>query len=397
MTGTSSTSLAQRRLAICLISDDFRPAATGVGLHVQSVGSELARRGHQVSVVTTRREGEPSTETWEGLRLHRVFTVKIYDFYQALPSVATLQRILTREGPDLIHHHYAGFLMHRMSRVARAMRIPQVSTYHFSAEVLTQPLPMRPFRRLIRQAMVSTNNRCDAVISPSTSVTAAIRDMGICVPLHTISNPVVFGNIGDVKPAERQAGLTVLYAGRLGPEKNVGYLLSAFKDVLNGLPDARLWLAGQGPMRAQLKRRCDELAISNSVEFLGFLDHPALSRHYAACDAFVLPSLVEAQPMAVLEAMWFGKPVIVTDRIVSAREIVEHGVTGYVAAAADPASLSSLLMKLARDPAFRARMGVAARARVEAYRPEAIVDKLEDMYYGVVGKTALATSKPLLQ
>ncbi|HKK14186.1 MAG TPA: glycosyltransferase, partial [Gammaproteobacteria bacterium] len=63
-----------------MISDDFLPAATGVGIYIQRVAAELAGRGHHVSVITTRRRGEPSFEIWNGVRVYRTFTLKIFGF-----------------------------------------------------------------------------------------------------------------------------------------------------------------------------------------------------------------------------------------------------------------------------------------------------------------------------
>src|SRR5881394_2788466 len=65
-------------LNICMTSDDVHPAATGVGIHVQNISRELAKRGHRISILTTRRPGEPEQETWEGVRLYRLFTLKVY-------------------------------------------------------------------------------------------------------------------------------------------------------------------------------------------------------------------------------------------------------------------------------------------------------------------------------
>ena len=134
-----------------MVSDDFLPAATGVGTHIKLLAPELVRCGHRVSVITTRRKGEPEIEQWEGLSIHRMFTVPAYGFYQALPSGRTLRRIFETVKPDLVHHHYVGYMMMRVCSIAEARGLPQVSTYHFSSEVLTQPLPMRPFAPLVRR------------------------------------------------------------------------------------------------------------------------------------------------------------------------------------------------------------------------------------------------------
>lgn len=363
-----------------MVSDDFLPAATGVGVHIKLIAPELARRGHQVCVITTRRRGEPEIEQWEGVTIYRVFTVKVYGFYQALPSAATVRAILRGAKPDLVHHHYFGFMMRQVCMVAESFKLRQVCTYHFGAEVLTQPLPMRPFRGLIRRLMISFNNRFDLVIAPSQNLAKQIACEGVHSPVQYITNPVVFGDSTDVVPAERTPGFTVLYAGRLGPEKNIGYLIKAFAALQKAVPESVLWVAGRGPEAPTLESLCAQLGVSKRVKFLGFLDHPTLARYYAACDVFVLPSIQEAQPLVVMEAMWFGRPVIVTKAIVAAEEMVEQEFNGYIV---DPESVDDLtnrLRVLAAEPATRAAQGEASRQRAGAYQPELVVDALEGAY-----------------
>ena len=367
-------------LSICMVSDDFLPVMTGVGIHLKLVAPELVRRGHKVSVITTRRKGEAEVEQWEGVTIYRVFTLKAYGFYQGLPSIATVRSILARVKPDLVHHHYFGFMMLRACGVAESLKLPQVSTYHFSAEVLTQPLPMRPLRGLIRRLMVSYNNRFDMVIAPSQNLAKQIANEGVLSAVRYITNPVVFGDSAGVVPAERTRGFTVLYAGRLGPEKNIGYLIKAFAAVLKSVPDATLWVAGRGPEGPALESLCTQLRVSDKVKFLGFLDHPTLARYYAACDVFVLPSIQEAQPLVAMEAMWFGRPVIVTRAIVAAEEMVDQGVNGYIVDPDSVDDLTSRLKLLAAEPATRAAQGEASRLRASAYQPELVVNALEAAY-----------------
>ena len=371
-------------LSICMVSDDFLPAMTGVGVHIKLVAPELARRGHQVSVITTRRKGEPEVEQWEGVRIYRVFTLKVYGFYQALPSSGMVRSVFERVKPDLVHHHYVGIMMAQVCRVALAKGIKQVSTYHFSAEVLTQPLPMRPLRSLIRRLMVLYNNRFDLVIAPSQNLARQITGEGVSTTVHYITNPVVFCDSAAVVPAGRTTGFTVLYAGRLGPEKNIGYLMKAFAALLRQVPDAALWIAGRGPEGPALEALAEELGLGDRIQFLGFLDHPTLARYYAACDVFVLPSVHEAQPLVAMEAMWFGRPIIVTSAIVAAEEMVDQGVNGYIV---DPASIGDLTKRLAAqaaDRSLRVTQGAASRQRASAYQPQLVVDALEVAYRDLV-------------
>jgi 1,2-diacylglycerol 3-alpha-glucosyltransferase len=371
-------------LSICMVSDDFLPAMTGVGIHIKLIGPELARRGHRISVITTRRKGEAEVEQWEGVTIYRVFTLKAYGFYQGLPSTSTVRAILARIRPDLVHHHYVGFMMRQVCSVAIAHKLPQVSTYHFSAEVLTQPLPMRPLRGLIRRLMVRYNNRFDLVIAPSQNLAKQIANEGVLSPVRYITNPVVFGDSAGVVPADRSPGFTVLYAGRLGPEKNIGYLIKAFSAMLQTVPDAALWVAGRGPEGSALEALCAQLGVGDKVNFLGFLDHPILARYYAACDVFVLPSIQEAQPLVAMEAMWFARPVIVTKAIVAAEEMVDQGVNGFIVDPDSVADLTGRLNLLAAQPAMRAAQGAASLLRASAYRPELVVNSLEAAYRDVL-------------
>ncbi len=363
-----------------MISDDFLPAATGVGTHIKLLAPELVRKGHRVSVITTRRKGEALEEQWEGVTIYRVFTVPAYGFYQALPSGRTIRDILDKVRPDLIHHHYVGYMMMRVCRIAESLKLPQISTYHFSSEVLTQPLPMRPFASLIRRLLVSYNNRFNLIIAPSQNLALQIAIEGVRTPVRFITNPVVFDSNAEAIPAERTSAFTILYAGRLGQEKNIPYLINAFAVLLKTMPEAVLWVAGRGPEGPGLMSLCAQLGISEKIRFLGFLDHPTLARYYSGCDLFVLPSLVETQGLVAMEAMRFSRPIIVTKAIVSARELVEHGVNGYIVDPGSVPDLASRMLALASDPVLRASMGAASRQRAEAYRPGLVVLATEAAY-----------------
>ncbi|QID18729.1 glycosyltransferase family 4 protein [Nitrogeniibacter mangrovi] len=370
-------------LTVCLVSDDAIPAMTGVGTHIQLIAREMVARGHRVVLVTTRRAGQPEIEDWEGVRIHRVPSVRVFGFYQGLPSKRRIRDILTEEGVDLVHHHYASLMMKRVLAVAARLGLPQVSTHHFSAEVLTQPLVMRPMRGIIRAQMVAYSNRCDVVIVPSSSLSERLRADGVTVPLRHISNPVGFGDPAAVSPAQRNGAFVVLYAGRLGPEKNIGLLLRAFRRLREAVPDARLWIAGRGPTGPSLEALAGELGIRDQVDFLGFLDPAMLATRYRSCDLFVLPSVEEAQPLVVLEAMWFSKPVIVTRAIAAAREMVEPGVTGQIVDPADPSDLAERMIAFAQDDTGRLQMGAAGRERAAHYTPAAIVGELLELYLDV--------------
>lgn len=373
---------SSRKLHICLTADDFLPAGTGVGVHLKLVAPELARRGHRITMITSRRKGQVPSETWEGVHILRMPTLTAYGFPQALPSSARLRGLLTDLAPDLVHHHYAGMMMRRCTSVARELGLKQVSTYHFGPEVLTQPLPMRPLRGWVQRQMVDMNNRCDLVISPSSALVPKLQALGFTAPIRYIPNPVAFAPAPDLQRTS-DAAFTVLFAGRLGIEKNVQLLLKAFAELRHSMP-ARLRIAGRGPEDEKLRKLATELQISADVDFLGFLDHAALSREYAGCDIFVLPSLQEVQPLVAIEAMWFGRPVILTSALAAAAELVTSRKNGDIVDPHDPSDLAAKLKYMAEQPALRHAMGVQAREHAQQFKLSVVVNAVEAAYVEIL-------------
>lgn len=97
-------------------------------------------------------------------------------------------------------------------------------------------------------------------------------------------------------------------AGRLMPVKGLGYFLEAARGVLQARPEARFLITGDGPLRSELQTRAREMQIADAVQFLGF--RPDVADVVNALDVFVMPSIHEGLPMALLEAITLGKPIV---------------------------------------------------------------------------------------
>jgi len=174
-------------------------------------------------------------------------------------------------------------------------------------------------------------------------------------------------------------------AGRLARVKNQQVLLEALQQLRAMGIDAHLLLAGDGPMRATLERRALELGVSGRVTLLGAVSdvRPML----AALDVFVLPS-VETFSNAALEAMCMSLPVILND-VGGAREMVDDGVEGFVIRAAEmQARLPAMLAILCANPRRRARLGEAARQRIErCFSLDAMVAQYEKLLCAATEET----------
>ena len=157
---------------------------------------------------------------------------------------------------------------------------------------------------------------------------------------------------------------TFLYAGRLDPEKGLDVLLRAFARV-----PGELVLAGSGSDEGRLRSLADE-----RVRFLGPLDRDELVPIYAAADVFVLPSRSEPWGMVLNEAAAAGLPLVATNGVGAAHDLVEHGVNGFRVPVDDEDALADALTRLAADENLRRSAGARSVELVGRFTPEAWAD-----------------------
>jgi len=166
--------------------------------------------------------------------------------------------------------------------------------------------------------------------------------------------------------------------GRLSPQKDYPTFLRAARRVAEAFPRARFLVAGEGPLRGELAAYARELGLEGKAVFLGH--RPDIGAVVSALDVFVLSSLWEGLPLAVLEAMALGKPVVATCVPGTAEAVVE-GETGFLLPLGADRALAEKTISLLRDPALRRKLGEAGRARVEReFDRERMVDEHEALY-----------------
>lgn len=173
-------------------------------------------------------------------------------------------------------------------------------------------------------------------------------------------------------PQRGRAPFRLVTVCRLVEKKGTEYLLHALSLLGRDRSDLDVTLdvIGDGPLRGRLETLAVDLGLGDRVRFHGALPHEAVTNHLAAADAFVLPSVVAADgdmegiPVALMEAMASGLPVIST-RHSGIPELIEHGVTGYLADERDAEGLARVLETLVVSPEQRLAIARAARAKVE--------------------------------
>jgi glycosyltransferase involved in cell wall biosynthesis len=153
------------------------------------------------------------------------------------------------------------------------------------------------------------------------------------------------------------------FAGRLSEEKGVHHLIAAAHEVLAERPSARFLIVGDGPRRPELEAAARARGLDRRFDFSGFQGDT--SPWYAAMDAFVLPSLTEGTPMALLEAMAHGLPAIAS-AVGGVPAVIGDRVNGLLVPAGDAGALQAAMLALMNDAALRHSLGENAVRSVEA-------------------------------
>ncbi len=207
----------------------------------------------------------------------------------------------------------------------------------------------------------------DRVVAPSRATAEELaRDYGVAgaavIPNGVAPLPRETG-APAVAPSPA-GGLVVLYAGRLRTRKAVAVLLEAVARARREVPGIALELVGDGEQRPALRAQAERLGIAGAVRFVGAVPRAEMARRLAAADLFCLPSLYEGLPLAILEAMAAGLPVVAT-AVAGVPEAVDDGTTGLLVPPEDADALARALAALAADPERRRRMGEAGRRKLE--------------------------------
>jgi glycosyltransferase involved in cell wall biosynthesis len=184
----------------------------------------------------------------------------------------------------------------------------------------------------------------------------------------------------------------ILYASKLQAHKRPRDLLEAYARLARGMnPAPYLIFVGDGAERGALEARARELA-TDSVRFLGFRNQSELPALYDLADVFVLPSEREPWGLVLNEVMNAARPVVVSDRVGAAPDLVEDGVNGFMYPVGDVDTLADRLGRVLRDPERAAAMGRASLERVARYSYAADAEAFLAALDSLIGDRALAAA-----
>jgi len=254
---------------------------------------------------------------------------------------------------DILNVHNLGPLLYAGMPARLLPRGPRVVYTEHNQIYRANEAGRRRFRQYARVA--------HTIITVSHDLERTLRQsIGITTPMHVIHNGIDgtrFGTPSD-GALRRELGIdeeafVFGTAVVISEQKGVTYLLDAAKQVLAEEPDSVFVIAGDGPLRKELEARAAADGLAGSVRFIGYRsDIPAV---LASFDAYVLPSLWEGLPLALLEALAQGLVVVATS-VGGNPEVIEHGENGFIVPPRDADALARHLLRVRREPELRERV-----------------------------------------
>jgi glycosyltransferase involved in cell wall biosynthesis len=305
------------------------------------------------------------------------------NLFRLARALARLYRLIRKERFTIVETftHHANLLGTPVAWLAGAP--VRVASHHGRVENFSPPL-IYLHRQVINRGIASDLVAVSERVRRAAVEQEHIRPERITVITNGI-NPQNQKPLLDVEKVSLRRSLGIefselllLTVARLKPQKGHAYLLDAIPEILKAVSTARFVFAGDGPLREELQAQADSLGIEHAVRFLGvYTEIPQLLQ---TADVFVLPSLWEGLPVAMLEAMLAGVPVVAS-QVEGVEEVIQNGKNGLLVPPGDPATLSRALIQLLQDRETLARLGSAGKATVvEEYTAERMCRKYEELF-----------------
>jgi glycosyltransferase involved in cell wall biosynthesis len=300
-----------RSPSILMVTARFAPDIGGTETHVAEVAARLEQRGLAVTVLTTDRTGDlPAREVVDGVPIRRI---RAYPSSRDWYIAPALLRAVRRSRADIIHVQGIHTAVAPIAMtVARLSRRPYVVTFHTGGH---RSALRRRLRNVQWGLLAPMLHGADALVAVSERERDQMADAAHLDRRRLAVIPNGAGFPGGIVPDVDVDPNLVLSVGRLERYKGHHRAVAALPELLRLRPGARLEILGDGPERERLAAQAVELGVADRVTIRSIpaSERAEMARSMAAAGLVVLQSEYEAHPLAAMEALSLGRPLLVAD------------------------------------------------------------------------------------
>jgi len=348
-----------------------------VEIHSYQHAIGLARAGHQVQVFTKRYANTPRRSEVDGVPVEALGTqVPLVGPFAFVVS-AFLHLLRNRTQVDVLHVHFASYFVIPAYLMRLVAGKPYVISCHGYDVIYLQ---RRRGWRILQRAMF-------AKASFMTAASGEIKQI-LVDKYHLSQEKVVVVHNGvdeeEIQKAQREAvetdRRTVVFLGNLRPVKDPITALKAFEAVHAGQADIHLSIVGDGQLRKELERYVDASGLRKAVDMKGHLSHQDALKELSSAEVFLMSSLSEGgNPLALMEAMALGKPIVAT-AVGGVKDVIVDGENGLTVEPGSPSRLASALVKVLGDRELADRIATNAKAASLEYTWTRVISTYETIY-----------------
>jgi len=386
-------------MKILISSDLHYPTINGVATFGRNLALGLAARGHEVMVIAPSQTSKRYKEVDVNHVVVRTASVPFvpYQNFRVSPTPGKeVKKAILEFDPDVIHIQMLMWIGQATMKYGNKFGIPIVSTNHAMPEnlmdnvVLLAPFA-RPINYMLRQYGARFHSKSDYLTLPTASAIKMFKATDkMTVPMEAVSNGIDLVRFQPGKPGKEiyekfdlpMDEPIITYVGRLDAEKHLPVLVKAFAEVLKSKP-AHLMIIGAGQDAVSLKELGYELGIFEHMTFTGRVTEEDKQLLHQVGTVFAMPSPMELQSIATLEAMASGQPVVAVDAG-ALGELCHNDENGFLVEKDNVAQMADGIVKLISDPVLHKRMSKESMAIAKTHDLNTTLDRFEAIYTRVI-------------
>jgi phosphatidylinositol alpha-mannosyltransferase len=360
-----------------IVTEYYYPLLGGISEQVHNTALRLRQKGHTVRIITSgldagQNDGPTSPDIIRiGRSVSLISNGSVAHVTIGTRFIGKLERILDREGFDLLHLHSP--LVPTLPLLALLKtKCPAVGTFHtyFDKSLLYTLLGSKVQKKLIDKldGQIAVSQSCIDALSRFFKINARIIPNGVDIAQF---NPYI-----AKLPQYDDGKKNLLFLGRLDPRNGFATMMKAFDTIRSRFSGIRLIIVGGGPLMSYYSRLVPE-HLKADIHLVG----PVLegrNRYYATSDIFCSPVEKASFGVTLLEAMASGKPIVATENS-GYRELL-GGEEGVLVPPNDPAAFAEVVLKLLENPGLQTDMGRQGRQKALRYSWDKVTDEINGFY-----------------